>query len=66
MSEPALAWLRIGKGYYEWTFEQQARGVLQVVAMHIHIERMDAIDDADAISSAPRNRFYRIRGCVRA
>ena len=47
MSEPALACLRIGKGYYEWTFEQQARGVMQVVAMHIHIEQMDAIDDAD-------------------
>jgi hypothetical protein len=47
MSEPALARLRIGKGYYEWTFEQQARGVMQVVAMHIHIERMDAIDDAN-------------------
>jgi hypothetical protein len=39
--------LRIGKGYYEWTFEQQAPGAMQVVAMHIHIERMDAIDDAD-------------------
>jgi hypothetical protein len=47
MSEPALACSRIGKGYYEWTFEQQAHGVMQVVAMHIHIERMDAIDDAD-------------------
>jgi hypothetical protein len=47
MRESALARLRIGKGYYEWTFEQEAQGVIQVVAMHIHIERMDAIDDAD-------------------
>jgi hypothetical protein len=46
MHEPARACLRIGKGYYEWTFEPQARGGMQVVAMHIHIERMDAIDDA--------------------
>jgi hypothetical protein len=47
MHEPARARLRIGKGYYEWTFEPQARGSIQVAAMHIHIERMDAIDDAD-------------------
>lgn len=43
MREPAAASLRIGKGYYEWTFAQPAR----VTAMHIHIDRMDAIPDAE-------------------
>lgn len=47
MREPALARLRIGKGYYNWTFEQRSDGGMQVVAMHIHIAAMDAIDDAD-------------------
>jgi hypothetical protein len=47
MREGALARLRIGKGYYEWTFEQRSDGEIQVVAMHIHIAAMDAIDDAD-------------------
>jgi hypothetical protein len=46
MSEPALACLRIGKGYYEWSFEPRGGEGVQVVAMHIHIERMDAIEDA--------------------
>lgn len=47
MHEPARACLRIGKGYYKWTFEAQGRGGMQVVAMHIHIARMDPVDDAD-------------------
>ncbi len=47
MSEPTRACMRIGKGYYEWSFQPRARGGMQVVTMHIHIERMDAIADAD-------------------
>src|SRR5580765_4769407 len=47
MHEPARARLRIGKGHYEWTFGPEARESMQVTAMHIHIERMDPIDDAD-------------------
>ena len=47
MREPARACLRVGQGHYEWTFEQRGHGVVQVVAMHIHIGRMDAIDDPD-------------------
>jgi len=44
MHEPAAGNLRIGKGYYEWSFTQPA----SVVAMHIHIDRMDAIPDANS------------------
>ncbi len=47
MRESALARLRIGKGYYKWTFEPRSDGGLQVVAMHIYIAAMDAVDDAD-------------------
>jgi hypothetical protein len=47
MREPARGCLRIGKGYYVWTFEAQGPASVQVVAMHIHIERMDPVDDAD-------------------
>ena len=47
MAEPAVSRLRIGKGYYRWTFRRQGESVLQVIAMHIHIERMDAIDGAE-------------------
>jgi hypothetical protein len=38
--------LRVGKGYYRWLFESGAMG-LRVCAMHIHIERMDIIEDRD-------------------
>jgi hypothetical protein len=47
MRESALARLRSGKGYYEWTFERRSEGEIQVVALHIHIAAMDAIEDAD-------------------
>lgn len=47
MSEPAASRLRIGKGYYEWTFQRRGEDGLQVVAMHIHIERMDAIEEIE-------------------
>lgn len=46
MHEPAQTCLRIGKGYYEWTFGPQGRADMQVVGMHIHIERMDPVEDA--------------------
>ena len=45
MRESASSHLRIGKGYYKWTFEEGGDGNMQVAAMHIHIERMDIIDD---------------------
>jgi hypothetical protein len=48
MREAAAASLRIGKGYYEWTFVRNAASELRVTAMRIHIERMDAIADPDA------------------
>jgi hypothetical protein len=47
MREPAQSRLRLGKGFYRWTFQPAADGV-QVAAMHIHIERMDPIDDPGA------------------
>jgi hypothetical protein len=47
MSEPTASRLRIGKGYYEWTLQRNGGGNLQVVAMHIHIEKMDAIDEIE-------------------
>ena len=49
MNEPARDCMRIGKGCYEWTFEVQGPGRVQVVAMHIHIERMDLVDDGDGL-----------------
>ncbi|MBI3526975.1 MAG: hypothetical protein HY067_03315 [Betaproteobacteria bacterium] len=47
MCESASSRLRIGKGYYKWTFEKRSDANTQVAAMHIHIERMDIIDDRD-------------------
>ena len=44
MKECASSCLRIGKGFYRWTFVQQGTD-LCVAAMHIHIERMDPIAD---------------------
>ena len=38
--------LRLGKGWYQWGFERTATG-MRVCAMHIHIERMDIIEDPD-------------------
>ena len=47
MSEPAASCLRVGKGYYRWTFQRKSADALQVAAMHIHIDRMDAIDEVE-------------------
>jgi hypothetical protein len=47
MRETAAACLRIGKGFYRWRFASAADGA-RVSGMHIHIQRMDRIDDPDA------------------
>ncbi|PWT72936.1 MAG: hypothetical protein C5B46_06110 [Proteobacteria bacterium] len=47
MQEVLTNALRIGKGYYRWDFQAAQYG-LRVKAMHIHIERMDAIEDRSA------------------
>jgi hypothetical protein len=47
MREPALSRLRMGRGFYRWTFRPATEGV-RVAAMHIHIERMDPIEDPGA------------------
>lgn len=46
MREVSNSALRVGKGYYRWQFESGQTG-LRVCAMHIHIERMDIIEDRD-------------------
>ena len=38
--------LRLGKGCYRWRFERDETR-MRVCAMHIHIERMDIIEDRD-------------------
>jgi hypothetical protein len=38
--------LRLGKGFYRWRFERDETR-MRVCAMHIHIERMDIIEDRD-------------------
>jgi len=59
MREPAAQMLRIGKGYYEWSFEHDTHGA-RVSAMHIHIHRMDAIIDprSDLMMSAQAQLPY--------
>ena len=46
MREVSNSALRVGKGYYRWQFESDATR-MRVCAMHIHIERMDNIEDPD-------------------
>jgi hypothetical protein len=46
MREMSTSALRLGKGYYRWAFERGESG-MRVAAMHIHIERMDIIQDGD-------------------
>jgi hypothetical protein len=46
MKETSNAALRVGKGYYSWQFESDETR-MRVCAMHIHIERMDTIEDRD-------------------
>ena len=47
MREEARSCTRVGRGFYAWTFERAGTGPLHVKAMHIHIDRMDLVDDAD-------------------
>jgi hypothetical protein len=47
MREEARSSTRVGKGFYAWTFDHPGTGRLHVKAMHIHIDRMDLVDDAD-------------------
>jgi hypothetical protein len=47
MREIASGSLRLGKGHYRWQFAHSHAGSFAVRAMHIHIERMAAIPDAD-------------------
>lgn len=49
MREPQAQALRIGRGFYRWCFDRTP-ATLRVAAMHIHIERMDAIADPQAQS----------------
>jgi hypothetical protein len=44
MRESAASCLRAGKGYYKWTFGGEPK---RVRAMHIHIDRMEPVDDPD-------------------
>jgi hypothetical protein len=46
MREVSNSALRVGKGYYRWQFESDETRT-RVCAMHIHIERMDVIEDRD-------------------
>jgi len=46
MREVSNSALRVGKGYYRWQFESDETR-MRVGAMHIHIERMDNMEDAD-------------------
>ncbi len=56
MRETATTSMRIGKGFYRWSFAREP--VLRVEAMHIHIERMDPIPDADgALLRAAQSRL---------
>ena len=48
MSQISTSALRLGKGWYRWEFERNDTG-MRVCAMHIHIERMDIIQDSDGI-----------------
>jgi hypothetical protein len=44
MRETAASCLRAGRGYYKWTFGGEPK---RVRAMHIHIDRMEPVDDPD-------------------
>ena len=48
MREEAQSCTRVGRGFYAWTFERVGAGRLHVTAMHIHIDRMDLIDDPES------------------
>ncbi|UXU90293.1 nuclear transport factor 2 family protein [Burkholderia sp. S-53] len=41
--------LRIGHGTYRWQFARDGDGVAWITALHIHIARMDTIDDRQSV-----------------
>lgn len=45
MRENHTRCLRAGKGCYHWSFQRQTDGTVRVFAMHIHIERMEPVED---------------------
>jgi len=47
MQEVATGHMRIGTGAYDWHFKPNADGELRVCALHISIDRMDVIENAD-------------------
>jgi hypothetical protein len=47
MQEVATGNMRIGTGHYDWHFKPDVNGVLKVRALHISIEKMDVIVNAD-------------------
>lgn len=47
MREPAYSCLRIGKGYYQWTFEHLNSEKMRIAAMHIHSGRMKRVADVE-------------------
>ncbi|QBR02671.1 nuclear transport factor 2 family protein [Paraburkholderia pallida] len=49
MREKETEALRLGKGAYRWRIGRSAGGVDRIVALHIHIERMDSIGDAGSV-----------------
>jgi hypothetical protein len=45
MRETAVGSLRFGRGCYRWSFGRRGNQGIRVTAMHIHIDRMDEIQD---------------------
>jgi hypothetical protein len=48
MRERDVGLLRMGQGFYRWGFEPDGEGALRAATMHIHIHRMDRIQDPRA------------------
>lgn len=49
MREKESEALRLGKGAYRWRMGRTSGGLERIVALHIHIERMDTIADAGSV-----------------
>lgn len=50
MREAATRTMRAGKGFYRWGFCTARDDSWRIATLHIHIERMDSIPDAGAVS----------------
>src|SRR5204862_7569804 len=57
MRQVSTGALRLGKGWYRWGFRSSQSG-MRICAMHIHIERMDIIDDANG------DKLYALQGAL--